>query len=777
MSLDWSMIAVVLAHAAVLDVLAAAWIWRRRADAGSVSLVVLLLAAAVWCGGAALELTTSAPAAREFWGSIQYVGCALLPPAWLAFVLQYTNRRNQLSRRLLAFLAVEPLTLWITLVVPATHHLVRDGAPGPAATPPQITFGPMYWVQVVYASALVAVGTGILIARMPNMAGLYRRQGAILLAAATGPTVVHIAATLILPTTRRYEPAAVATSVAALTIVWGAARHRLLDLVPIARNVVFDRLDDPVVVLDGQGRILDRNPAAALVLGPAAAIGSPIRWFLQDTAAVLDATATGAEIRLDLDGRVREFELITSVLPDRRGRQIGQLLHLRDITARKDAERRLRWLADYDQLTRLPNRRLLTDRLAQAIVRARRSRGRCALLVVDLDRFKLINDSLGHQMGDRVLAEVANRLGAGRRDEDSAARLGGDEFALLLPEIATPEDADLVAKRVLVALSEPMRFGGRELIVTGSVGVAVCPDDGNDPHELFGCADAAMYRAKASGRNRSAAGAGPTSTPSGSDRLELGVDLWHALKRSELRLMFQPLVDLTNGTVLGMEALLRWQHPRLGLLPPAAFLGIAEESGLSTEIDRWVLSRACQQAERWARAVRPVRVTVNVSAERFRVSPPTLTADVAVVLRETTLPPELLILEINERTIIEDPEPVASELRQLRDIGVGVALDDFGAGHTSLTHLRQLPIGMLKIDHDLVRGVSDDADDRRILSAVTTLAHILGMTVTAEGVERPDQVTVLQQTGCNAGQGFLFSPPVEADDAEALLTEGDLVPG
>jgi len=315
-----------------------------------------------------------------------------------------------------------------------------------------------------------------------------------------------------------------------------------------------------------------------------------------------------------------------------------------------------------------------------------------------------------------------------------------------------------------------MLFGSRELIVTASAGVAVWPDDGADLQQLFSCADAALYRAKAHGRNRAESGISESDEVA-AERLELGVELWHALRRGELRLVYQPLIDLREGTVLGLEALLRWQHPDRGVLPPAMFLPVAAQAGLSTEIDRWVLGQACTEAYRWAQAGRPVPVSVNISADRFRDSPLTLGSDVAAALERTSLPPELLILEINERTIIDDPDPVAAELLDLRRLGVGLALDDFGAGHTSLTHLRRLPIGVLKIDIELIRGVGDDTDDMRILSAVTTLAHILGLTVIAEGVERSEQVAVLRRCGCDGAQGFLYSRPVSSDGTDTILVE------
>jgi diguanylate cyclase (GGDEF)-like protein len=771
----WSWAAGLLLAAAIVDAAAAVWVWRRRGAEGRVSLSVLLVAAAIWCAAYSLELSTAGRSGREMWGDLEYVGTTLLPPAWLVFVLAYTGRRKQLPRMLLAALAVEPLVLLALLAIPATHDLVRSFLPGPVAPVPSVRLGPVYWVHFAYTNALSVVATGLLVGRLLRVSSLYRRQSLTLVAAAAIPLVVNAASSIGAPLAHRYDPTPIAVSLSGVLLVWGVFRYRLLDLIPVARTLAFDWFDDPVLVVDAYGRVVDRNKAAAHVLGGGAAIGAPVQGLLQDQVELLDATSAGAEIRLGRDSQAREFELIASPLGDDRGRRAGQLVHLRDITARKHAERRLRWLADYDQLTRLPNRRLLADRLDQAISRARRARSRCALLVVDLYRFKLINDSLGHQMGDEVLAQVGVRLRAGGRDQDTAARLGGDEFALLLPEITTSEDATLVATRVLASLAEPMRLGTRELIVTASAGVAVWPDDGTDTQQMFSRADAAMYRAKAHGRNRAELGA-TDDEETATERLDLGVELWHALRRDELRLLFQPLVDLRDGSILGMEALLRWQHPRLGLLPPAGFLAVAEEAGLSTEIDRWVLARACRQAARWSRAGRLVPVTVNVSPDRFRDSPPTLTADVGTVLDRTALPPQLLILEINERTIIDDPDLVAGELFDLRDLGVGLALDDFGTGHTSLTHLRRLPIGMLKIDHDLVRGVVDDADDRRILSAVTTLAHILGMTVVAEGVERPEQGALVQQTGCDGAQGFLYSAPVEPEVADSLFAATSLVP-
>lgn len=762
--------AVVLLAAAVVDLVAAGWVWRRSRAVARTALAVLLAAAAVWCAAYSLELVTVGRIGRQRWGDLKYLGTTVLPAAWLMFVLEYTGRRPQRLRAVLDLLAVEPLALFAVLVVPATHDLVRSYPPGPVPPVPVVELGPVYWVHFAYTTLLAAAATVILVGRLLRVSRTYLRQSLVLAVAVLVTMVGNLASSFGLPFARRYDPTPLAASLGGLVLVWGAFRYRLLDLLPVARTLVFDRLGDPLLVVDPYGRVVDRNPAAACRFGAGAAIGAPVQGLLQDRVALLDATPAGAEVQVGEGSHARDYELVASTLTDRTGRATGQLVHLRDITARKQAERRLRHLAEYDQLTQLPNRQLLADRLAQAVARVRRSGGRCALLLLDLDRFKLINDSLGHETGDRVLALAARRIRAGRRDEDTAARLGGDEFAVLLPEIESAQDAVLVAHRILAGLALPMRLNEREIIVTASVGVAVWPDDAPDPQHLFTCADAALYRAKAHGRNRAEAGAA-RGHDRAEARLTLGVDLWHALRRGELRLSFQPLVHLSDGALVGMEALLRWQHPRLGLLTPEQFLPVAEETGLTTEIDRWVLAHACAHAGRWTRGGRTVPVSVNVSAQRMRDAPLTLTADVRAVLGRAALPPELLILEISERTVIDDPEPLAGELHDLRRLGVGLALDDFGAGHTSLTHLRRLPLGMLKIDRGLLSGIGENTDDLGILSAVITLAGILGLTVVAEGVERRDQVVALEQLGCTIGQGYLLCPPLDADAAIALVQE------
>jgi diguanylate cyclase (GGDEF)-like protein len=763
----FSAVALVLALVAVIDLGAAVWVWRRRRAAGRLSLTLLLAAAAIWCSTYALELVTVGRVSREMWGSLEYVGTTLLPPAWLAFVLEYTGRRDRLTRRFVALLAIEPLAVFVALLNPATHDLIRHFGPGPVAPVPVVEVGSLYWPHFVYTSALVGVGTVLLVVRLLRVSSLYRRQITVLLAAVGFAVVGNLTSSLQLPLSDLYDPTPITVSIGALILVWGAFRYRLLDLIPVARGAAFDMIPDPFLIVDAYGRVVDRNPAAIRVLGSGAYVGTLLQNLLQEHDVVLDATSAGPELKLHHATGTLEFEVVMSPLDDQQGRRVGQLVQLRDITARKQAERRLRALADIDQLTQLPNRRCLVEELDRAIARARREGGRCTLLVLDLDRFKVINDSLGHPIGDQVLAGVGRRLRAGRIDGQLAARLGGDEFALVLPGFGV-EEADLTAVTVLAALAEPMRLGEHEVIVTGSAGLAVWPDDGDTGEELFGRADAAMYRAKRHGRNRTEH-SDPVIDAGAARRRELGVDLWHALRRDELFLQFQPLVDLRTRYLIGVEALVRWRHPEHGLMSPSTFLPIAEQAGLMVDLDRWVLIEACRQAQEWAGHGHPIPVNVNVSAEMIRPGRGSLGPEVLNAVNQTGLAPHLLVVEINEQTIIEDVASAAAELQRVRRLGVRLALDDFGAGHTSLTHLRRLPISVLKIDQSLIANLSERAEDRRILGAVTALAQILDLTVVAEGIEGEIQADLVRAAGCAIGQGFLYSAPVDAAEVEALL--------
>lgn len=432
-----------------------------------------------------------------------------------------------------------------------------------------------------------------------------------------------------------------------------------------------------------------------------------------------------------------------------------------DVTERKEAEARIHHLAHHDALTGLPNRLLLQDRLGQAIREARRKGSQVGILFMDLDRFKWINDTLGHDAGDHLLRTITRRCLDVLRESDTLARLGGDEFVAILPGLQQAQDAGLVARKLLAAITQPCMLGNHELSVTCSIGIAVFPGDGTTDSLLLRNADAAMYRAKSEGRN----GFQFYSTDMNTARLgELLLEhqLRGALERQELCLFYQPKVDARDGTLRSCEALLRWRHAEEGLLTPDRFLPAAEESGLIVPIGEWVIREACRQVRSWLDAGRqPVRVAVNLSGQQFAHQ--NIVQLVRDALQEYRLPPQLLELELTETILMRDIERTLVILGELCALGVSLAIDDFGTGYSSLAYLRQFQVHTLKIDRSFVNDIQEGANDAKIASAVIGLAHSLGLRVVAEGVETPLQQAFLANHACDYLQGYLFGKPEPAD--------------
>lgn len=439
----------------------------------------------------------------------------------------------------------------------------------------------------------------------------------------------------------------------------------------------------------------------------------------------------------------------------------------RDITLRKEAEERLSYQASHDALTGLPNRARFHDRLTHALARAGRDRHEFAILFLDLDRFKVINDTLGHTVGDFLLQGVTKRLLGGTRESDTLARWGGDEFIILLESIRGAEDAAVAARRILDVLAEPFSVQGHEVFVSGSIGISVYPRDGEDVQALLRCADIAMYRAKDSGKNDYQFYESTMST-GGLERLKLEGDLRYALKRNEFVLHYQPRVNINTGLIVGAEALIRWDLPDRGLLWPLDFIPLAEESGFIIPIGEWVLKTACLQCRKWQDAGVPnPRVSVNLSTHQFKKD--NLTSTVDRILKETGLPPGLLELEITESAMMENLEKAVATLQGLAALGVNVAIDDFGTGYSSLGYLKRFPIGALKIDQSFVRHIPSNIDDTAIAMSIISLGKTLSLKVVAEGVETQEQLTVLRNYQCDEAQGYLFSQPVDAERMTEFL--------
>ncbi len=467
-----------------------------------------------------------------------------------------------------------------------------------------------------------------------------------------------------------------------------------------------------------------------------------------------------------------EFDIEDSSSPihDRAGNVIGAVIVFRDVTEVRAISNRVVHLAEHDPLTDLPNRLLLKDRMAQFIALARHHRRRLSVIFQDLDHFKHINDSLGHDIGDKLLQSVSLRLLAAVRSFDTVSRRGGDEFVILLSEVGSREDARVCAEKLLESVNAPHWLDGHEVRTNCSIGVSLYPEDGEDAETLIGHADMAMYHAKSRGRNNLQFFEA-TLTSLAKARQSIEDSLFHAISRSEFLLHYQPIIHLATGEIAGVEGLLRWQHPERGLLYPDAFVQIAEECGLIVEVGRWVVREACRQARRWLDEGLPaIMIAVNVSAVEFRDKH--FVQGIEDALRNAQLDAHMLKLEVTEGVLMQDIEATALLLKAVKALGVQLAVDDFGTGYSSLSYLRQFPIDVLKIDRSFVHQISQRPADNAIVSAILAMGEALGYLVVAEGIETELQKEFLQSRGCAMGQGYLFRRPMLAAEISELLRSG-----
>lgn len=557
-------------------------------------------------------------------------------------------------------------------------------------------------------------------------------------------------------------------------------------------EALFEQISCGVILLGPDGRIFASNPAAQRLLGhaPESAAGCRIvdlchpedveREHLELGSLASGMTARAVcRMKRVADDPWFWAELSASRLPDG-----GAQLILRDITSEREAASRIRNLAYFDALTGLPNRELFREQIDKAIERCRRVDKPMALLFLDIDRFKMVNDSLGHSSGDVLLTEVADRLRAAVRGGDSIgrltqasdappraeggiSRLGGDEFTVVVADLEHPQDAARVARRILHALTRPFQVGGQEIFVGCSIGIAVWPDDGANSELLLRSADVAMYHAKSRGGGAYAffnASMNLTSTR----RLALESQLRRGLEREEFQLVYQPIRDTQTGHVSAVEALVRWTDASGQSVSPAEFIPIAEEAGLIVDLGAWVLGTACRQARAWLdQGFAPIRLSVNISVHQLRRAG--IVDSIDQILFESKLDASRLELEITESSMLDANPNIAAAIARLRDMGVGLALDDFGTGYSSLSALQRFPIERLKIDRSFVAGVGGNANDEALLSAIVALANRLSIEVVAEGVETEEQARFLSQLGCRELQGYLFSRPLAAADVAGQL--------
>jgi len=551
--------------------------------------------------------------------------------------------------------------------------------------------------------------------------------------------------------------------------------------------VTLESIADGVVTADALGVVDYLNPVAERLSGwsKSEAVGRPISELFtvldEATLREIDSSALAClrsgvpvvrhekSLFMDRDGDTVAIDESAAPIRDAEGRTTGVVLVLHDVSHARRLRQQMSHQATHDALTGLPNRSRLLDHLQGSLETAARDQRSLAVMFLDLDRFKIVNDTLGHDAGDGLLRDVAQRLKSCLREGDIVSRLGGDEFVIVTAPVKDGQAIHVLADRVLGAFREPFMLGAAEFFATTSIGVSVFPDHGSSPETLLKAADAAMYRVKAEGKNNVGFYDEDQDLREG-ERLGLEAELRHALERGEIVVHYQPQFSTRSETVTGFEALVRWQHPARGLLPPAAFLPLAEETGLIVDIGSWVLHEACRQNRAWQDAGwPPVTVAVNIAHQQFMR--PSLVSEVERALEETGLDARYLELELTESILADDAVAAAKRLDALKAVGVKLSIDDFGTGYSSLYHLKSFPLDSVKIDRCFIQDLASDSGDAEISAAVIAMSHSLHLSVVAEGVESRQQMDFLRRKGCDTVQGFLFSPAVPADRAEVFLAD------
>jgi diguanylate cyclase (GGDEF)-like protein/PAS domain S-box-containing protein len=551
-------------------------------------------------------------------------------------------------------------------------------------------------------------------------------------------------------------------------------------------EVTLNSIGDAVMTTDTLGRVTYLNAEAESLTGwtRAEAFARPLSEVFDVTDGLTGSSAQdpsrlaierkkkvrleGSYILVGREGQETSIEHSAAPIQDLQGNIVGAVIVFRDVIVSRERRLQMLHLAEHDALTDLPNRLLLNDRLARAIALARRYNRRLGVLFLDCDRFKHINDTLGHAVGDQVLRSVAGRLTTCVRESDTVSRHGGDEFLILLSELEHSDDARLIAEKIVNSVAEPHLIAGHELQLTASVGIALYPEDGQDALSLIMHADTAMYHAKNGGRNQVGFYREDMEAPA-IKRTSVESELRNALDKGEFQLLYQPTIDLETGVIRGAEALMRWRHPYKGLVAPDEFIPAAEASGLIIPIGRWALGEACRQAKAWQDAgLPPVPIAVNVSALQFRT--PGFLEDILRFLAESSLPAQFLELELTESALMVDIASTTALLEVLKKNGVILKVDDFGTGPSSLSYLQRCPVDVLKIDQSFVQDITPDPEGAPLVRAVIAMGKSLGCRIVAEGVETLQQFAYLRSENCDEGQGYHFSPPVNAETFGRLLS-------
>ena len=785
-----------------------------------------MLAACEWKLVHGLGFFVGGLQARLFLHNLEYVGGAGVSIAWLAFVLHYTGFGRRLSWRRLLLLCVLPGLTLVLVWTNGAHGLVWENrefeSSGPFTTI-SMDHGPWFWVFAAYCYFLVLIGTLLLIAQLLRASRAYRWQTVAVLVGVVVLWAGNVAYLLNLSPVPYLNPTLLSFPLTGVLFAWSLFRLRLLDVAPVARDILIEKISDGVIVLDDRNWVVDLNRAAERILDlrPPKVLWRPAAEVLPEVLPELaippassessepsekvhaqeartkrpESGAANTEVEIHAGGKLRHYERTLSALESRsgqpgippEGQPGGYLILLRDVTERRRLEKRLEHQALHDPLTDLPNRAFFTNRLSYALGRANQQigdrriedrrvgqDGYVVVLFLDLDDFKAVNDSLGHEVGDALLIMAAQRIKGCLRPGDTLARLGGDEFVVLV-ENARLEETTMIAGRIAGEFDKPFRVEGHELFISSSIGISISESvpgsSGSNPADLLKEADIAMYQAKEKGKNRWEIYEGWMGFRA-NDHRSLSNDLRQAVEREEFVLYYQPVVRLTTGDIEGFEALLRWEHPGQGLLLPGDFIHAAEEEDLMFPLGRWVLRQATLQAARWHEAypdAPPPSVSVNISPRQL--GHPEFVGEVEEILRFASLDARFLKLEITESVLIEDATSTIQALEKLRARGIKVLFDDFGTGYSSLGYLTRFTVDALKIDRSIISGLDHNFRKASVAQAIVTLSHSLDQRVVAEGVETRGQLDYLRELGCELGQGNFFWEPRPAEETIKLYLQ------
>lgn len=782
-------------------------IWLRRPSRTANALVLYLFSVAFWSFGYCFELRSATLDQRLFWAKLQYLGPAGVSLAGLIFVLQYAGINVRANR--IMMLSIIPAVTQVFVWTNDSHgliwrtHLLNVSGPLPVL---ELTHGPWFWVFLIYGYTLCLTGMLLLARIFFQRSGIYRSQAAVLLLGSAVPFAGNLMHSFGLGPLPHLNLTVFCFSVTGISTAWGLFRFQLPVIMPLARKTVLEGMSDGVIAVDMAGNVVEVNPEASSIFGRHASqlIGLPAATafkLLPELVTLCEPPHPGRiELTIQRRGMERRFDVKSTLLTTRRERVIGALIVLRDITERKVAEaallqaqlvleqriaertsdlsrtieelrqveNQLTYSACHDTLTGLANRKLFLDTVsARAGALPSRSDEMFAILYLDIDRFKVYNDGHGHYVGDLILTEISRRLRRFFRLVDTVARMGGDEFTILVTDVKSANEACQLAQGCLEALAQPSHVEGNHIKLTASIGIAVSSgSQQRDADEMIRDADLAMYQAKRLGGNRTML-FGESMRSAALALLQLEQDLHQALARNEMLVVYQPFVRIETGAVLGFEALVRWLHPRRGLLLPKDFLAVAEENGMLVAIDEFVLREACRQKARWKEVAgtdsEPPFVSVNLSG--WQLAQPGWLDNLTALEGQTSG----LRLEMLESVLIANAHAAVEFFDNVRAHDLHISLDDFGTGYSSLSWLSHFPIRSLKIDRSFVEGIATGERDISIIRAIMALARSLDMEVVAEGIQQERQCEILLELGCEYGQGFYFSHPVDEQAAFEMV--------